>query len=130
MNLKEFYNLIKDICPTYHYESDSEEYPRQVYTEYAINYDYASNEVYEKKVSINLNYYSKDEFDISERKLELILMTSENITFNKEVDFDRETKVINTFYDIEITEVLSYERLVQELEMLLNENDKKNIDSE
>lgn len=121
--------MIKDICPTYHYESDSEEYPRQVYAEYAVNYDYASNEVYEKKVSINLNYYSKDEFDSSERKLELILMTSENITFNKEVDFDRETKVINTFYDVEITEVLSYEKLVQELENLLNENKKENIDS-
>lgn len=129
MNLKEFYNLIKDICPTYHYESDSEEYPRQVYTEYATNYDFASNEAYEKKVLINLNYYSKDEFDSSERKLELILMTSENIIFNKEVDFDRETKVINTFYDIEITEALSYEKLVQELENLLNENDKEKINS-
>ncbi len=126
MNLQGFYNLIKDICPTYHYESDSEEYPRQVYTEYATNYEYASNETYEKKVSINLNHYSKDEFDKTERMLELLMMMTKDITFNKETSFDEETKITNNFYDIEITETISYEDLIKELEDLLNESNKDN----
>lgn len=126
MNLQGFYNLIKDICPTYHYESDSEEYPRQVYTEYATKYEHASNEPYEKIVSINLSHYSKNEFDRTERILELLMMVTKDITFNKDVDFDTETKVISTFFDIEITEELSYEDLMKELDNLLNESNEEN----
>lgn len=126
MNLQGFYNLIKDICPTYHYESDSEEYPRQVYTEYATTYEHASNEPYEKKVSINLSHYSKNEFDRTERILELLMIVTKDITFNKDVEFDTETKVISTFFDIEITEELSYEDLMKELDNLLNESNEEN----
>ena len=74
MNLESFYNLIKDICPTFHYESGSEEFPRQVYTEYATSYEYSSNQVYNKVISINLSHFSKTEFDETEKQLEMILM--------------------------------------------------------
>ncbi|MBR1540694.1 MAG: hypothetical protein IJ629_06055 [Clostridia bacterium] len=104
MNLKEFYNLIKDVCSTSHYESDEEDFPRQVYSEYATNYDYASNIGYTKKVSINLSHYSKVEFDETELELERILLEAKDVSFAKETNYDHENKVIENFYDIEISE--------------------------
>ncbi len=115
MNIEEFYNLIEKICPTYHYESDSEKYPRQVYNEYATNYEYASNNVYEKKTSINLTHYSRDEFDKTERNLELVLLINKNITFTKETSFDETNKTIENFYDIEISEEMTEEQIIKEL---------------
>lgn len=121
MNLKQFYNLIKDICPTYHYESDTADYPRQVYEEYATNYEYSSNSVYTKKVSINLTHFSKKEFDEAEELLEKILMITKDITFQKETSFDEKTKVISNFYDIEIEEEVKEEKIVKEIKELEKE---------
>lgn len=124
MNLEDFYNLIKDICPTYHYESDSEEYPRQVYTEYTGNNNYASNNVYERKKSIILDHYSKEEFDKTEKILELVMILNDKIVFSKETSFDENSKVITNSYDIEITEESSQEELEKELNDLLEEKNK------
>lgn len=115
MKLAEFYELIKDVCSTYHYESDCEDFPRQVYTEYASTYEYASNHVYNKTISINLDHYSKKEFDETEKILEILLMLEKEITFNKETTFDEETKVITNSYDIEIYESIDEAELRKEL---------------
>lgn len=116
MKLTEFYELIKDVCPTYHYESDCEDFPRQVYTEYACVYEYASNNVYNKTISINLDHYSKQEFDKTEKLLELLFMLEKDIVFNKETTFDKETKVITNSYDIEIYESMDETEIKKELE--------------
>lgn len=120
MNLNEFYKMINDICPTYHFESDLEQFPRQVYTEYSTVYEYASNNVYNKVTSVNLSHFSKDEFDKTEKLLELMLMVKPEITFNKETEFDQETKVITNSYDIEISESLDEQEVLNEIEELKN----------
>lgn len=122
MKLSEFYRLIKDICPTYHYESDLEEFPRQVYTEYATTYEYGSNQTYDEVISINLNHYSKDEFDKTEKLLELTLMSVEEITFNKETNFDEKNKVIINSYDIDISNSIYLEDIFKEIEALKGES--------
>ena len=121
MKLAEFYELIKDVCPTYHYESDCENFPRQVYAEYACTYEYASNSAYNKTISINLNHYSKQEFDETEKLLELLLMLEEEVTFNKETTFDEETKVIINSYDIEIYESMDEAEIRKELNVQANQ---------
>lgn len=126
MNLEDFYNLIKNICPTYHYESCSEEYPKQIYTEYATNYEYASNNVFEIKTSIILEHYSKEEFDKTEKILELNLALNNQISFTKETSFNEELKLIINSYDIEITEELNQKELIENLNNLLNEERKDN----
>lgn len=115
MNLNKFYDLIKDICPTFHYESDSSEYPRQVYTEYASTNEYASNGAYEKVVSINLEHFTKNEFDETEKILEYVLTVTENISFAKETSFNEKDKVITNSYDVEIREEILPEELFKEI---------------
>lgn len=126
MNLESFYKMIENICPTYHYESESQECPRQVYTEYATSYDYASNNIYEKKISINLEHYSKEEFDKTEKALELVMMINKDVTFNKETYFDADSKIITNSYDIELTEEISYKKLKEELSKLLDKEQNEN----
>lgn len=126
MNLENFYEMIEKICPTYHYESESEEFPRQVYTEYAMSYEYASNNTYERKISVNLEHYTKEEFDKTERILELVMMLNKNITFNKEINFDEKSKIITNSYDIDITEDVSEEDMQKELSVLLSKRENKN----
>lgn len=118
MNLNEFYKMINDICPTYHFESNLEEFPRQVYTEYSTVYEYASNNCFNKITSINLSHFSKEEFDKTERLLELMLMIKPEISFNKETEFDHETKVITNSYDIEISQSLDEQQVLEEIEEL------------
>lgn len=124
MNLKKFYDLIKDICPTFHYESDSSDYPRQVYTEYSSMNEYASNGVYERVISISLEHFTKNEFDETEKILEYVLTITDNISFSKETSFDENNKVITNSYDVEIREEILPEVLSKEVEKFLKRINK------
>ena len=102
MSLPEFYQILcKAGITVSHYEADLDKFPYIVYQELSTGHSNASGKNWREVTRVNVEHFTKKEWDPSLEKLKLALMEN-RINFTTTTNYFTDTKVINTVFDLTI----------------------------
>lgn len=102
MTLLELRDLLLTItCEVYHYHAHKQTDSYIVWAEYGTNILNADSEVREKAFKVQVDLFTKTEFD---SKVEEIgaLLDRDNISYSYDVDYEKDTEYIHHIWDCEV----------------------------
>ena len=103
MTLLDLYNILLEVgIPVGHYEIQQEKHPYIIYQELATSYKWASGQVLQENVKVEIVHFTEHEFCPTLEKLKLALLKNK-IGFNIAHGYDPEEKDIINQFDLTIT---------------------------
>ena len=103
MTLLDLYNILLEVgIPVSHYEIDSENYPYILYQELTTSYKWASGQVSQENIKVEIVHFTKKEFDPSLERLKQVLH-KHKIGFTIAHGYDPEQKDIINQFDLIIS---------------------------
>ena len=103
MTLLELRDVLLQVgIPLGHYETNEKAFPRMTYQELNTFYNNASGQAYRENTRVNIEHFTKTEFDPTLEKLKETLLANK-ITPTITTLWDETNKVIVNLFDITIT---------------------------